>query len=350
MLPDRTGEHVEQDSRIGVGGELAVVPGPGQRLLSRLIATSTEQLVVRGGELRIVLDRGIQTAQQTTLSWIGEDTRPARQHRLDVVDRRSLRRVGIRGLQGGDDELGLVGEPAVHGRSGDAGPVGDLLDADRADAPLDQFLQSGIKDRQVRLATARTTGCLFPHAFYDTAQCCIETIEFPALSLGRHETPAVHRSEGGPRGSCPQPEQVPVFLLRVSLEVAMATTRPRTDGRSSLGLRGEDVAADYLTGLGYRVVARNWRCRTGEIDLIARIEHEGRSKIIFCEVKTRAGLGYGHPLEAITYAKQQRLRQLAGVWLSSTGERADDLRMDAIGVLLLPGERPQVSHVPGIDR
>ncbi|SDR92816.1 YraN family protein [Microlunatus soli] len=130
----------------------------------------------------------------------------------------------------------------------------------------------------------------------------------------------------------------------------MPTTRSRTEGRDSLGRRGEDVAADYLTTLGYRIVARNWRCRAGEIDLIARIEHEGRSKIIFCEVKTRAGLGYGSPLEAITYAKRQRLRQLAGVWLSSTGEHADDLRMDAIGVLLLPGQQPQVRHVPGIDR
>lgn len=125
---------------------------------------------------------------------------------------------------------------------------------------------------------------------------------------------------------------------------------PRYAGdRSSLGRRGEDAAADYLRGLGYRIVARNWRCRAGEIDLIARIEHQGRSKIIFCEVKTRAGLGYGDPLESITYAKRRRLRQLAGYWLASTGEHADDLRMDAIGIVLFPGSAPQIRHVPGID-
>jgi putative endonuclease len=125
--------------------------------------------------------------------------------------------------------------------------------------------------------------------------------------------------------------------------------RQRTVGGSALGRRGEDAAADFLVGLGYRIVDRNWRCRFGEIDLIARIEHNGRRKIIFCEVKTRAGLGWGDPLEAITYAKRKRLRRLAGHWLATTKEHADDLRMDAIGVMLLPGMAPQVKHVPGID-
>jgi putative endonuclease len=122
-----------------------------------------------------------------------------------------------------------------------------------------------------------------------------------------------------------------------------------TDLRRALGRRGEDLAADYLAGLGYRVVERNWRCRAGEIDLIARTEHEGRSKIIFCEVKTRSGLGYGSPLEAITYEKARRLRQLAGFWLAETGDHADDIRIDAIGVLIRPGVRPRINHVPGID-
>ncbi|QDP96360.1 YraN family protein [Microlunatus elymi] len=126
-------------------------------------------------------------------------------------------------------------------------------------------------------------------------------------------------------------------------------TRPRTAGRSELGRRGEEVAADYLSGLGYQIVARNWRCRWGEIDLIARIRHSGRSKIIFCEVKTRAGLGWGDPLEAITYQKGRRLRQLAGQWLAETGDHADDLRIDGIGVVLLRGQAPQLKHVPGID-
>ena len=122
-----------------------------------------------------------------------------------------------------------------------------------------------------------------------------------------------------------------------------------TDLRQALGRRGEELAADYLAGLGYRVIDRNWRCRAGEIDLIARIDDDGRSKIVFCEVKTRSGLGYGSPLEAITYAKARRLRQLAGHWLAETGDHADDIRIDAIGVLIRPGTQPRINHVPGID-
>jgi putative endonuclease len=122
-----------------------------------------------------------------------------------------------------------------------------------------------------------------------------------------------------------------------------------TTGRRELGQRGEEVAADHLSGLGYRIVDRNWRCRTGEIDLVARGDQSGRSVIVFCEVKTRAGLGYGDPLEAITYEKARRLRQLAGLWLSDTGAHADDIRIDAIGVVLRRGDRPRVNHVSGID-
>lgn len=122
-----------------------------------------------------------------------------------------------------------------------------------------------------------------------------------------------------------------------------------TDVRQALGRRGEDLAAEYLAGLGYRVVDRNWRCRSGEIDLIARVEQEGRSKIVFCEVKTRSGLGYGDPLESITFAKARRLRLLAGQWLADHGEHADHVRIDAVGVLIRPGAQPEINHVQGID-
>lgn len=120
-------------------------------------------------------------------------------------------------------------------------------------------------------------------------------------------------------------------------------------GRRSLGRRGEDVAADYLVGCGWSVIARNWRCRYGEIDLIAG-GSGGSSVIIFCEVKTRAGLGYGAPLEAITVEKMQRLRQLAGCWLSENAQRVAQVRVDAIGVLVLPGCSPRITHVEGADR
>lgn len=120
-------------------------------------------------------------------------------------------------------------------------------------------------------------------------------------------------------------------------------------GRRELGRRGEDAAAEYLEQQGYAIVDRNWRCRTGEIDLIARCDGDGRSAIVFCEVKTRTGLGYGGPLESITYAKGRRLRQLAGRWLAATGEQADDIRIDAVGVLLRAGRESEITHIRGID-
>ena len=69
------------------------------------------------------------------------------------------------------------------------------------------------------------------------------------------------------------------------------TTQPHTDVRTDLGRRGETLAARHLTSLGMRVLARNWRCPGGELDLVLR---QG-STLIACEVKTRSGTGFGDP-------------------------------------------------------
>jgi putative endonuclease len=99
---------------------------------------------------------------------------------------------------------------------------------------------------------------------------------------------------------------------------------------TELGLRGERIAARYLTDRGLRLLDRNWRCREGELDIVAR---EGDA-IVFCEVKTRRGLGFGHPVEAVTPTKQRRLRLLAHRWLAAHEEHAPDLRFDVVGVLV----------------
>ncbi len=135
----------------------------------------------------------------------------------------------------------------------------------------------------------------------------------------------------------------------VSIQGAGAPDGP-TIGGSRLGRIGEDLAAGYLAEQGFEVLERNWRCRSGEIDVIATEHRSGRSTIVFCEVKTRAGLGYGDPLEAITAAKGRRLRKLAGEWLAEAGTRAQDVRIDAIGVVVRRGEVPRITHVRGIDR
>lgn len=123
--------------------------------------------------------------------------------------------------------------------------------------------------------------------------------------------------------------------------------------RQQLGAHGEDVAAAALEKAGMTVLARNWRCRRGELDAVA-LEHGDRgSTLVFCEVKTRRGLGYGSPTEAITYAKLRRLRQLAAEWISTEwagreGLRVDDIRIDVVGVLLQPGEPPAITHLRGV--
>jgi putative endonuclease len=108
-----------------------------------------------------------------------------------------------------------------------------------------------------------------------------------------------------------------------------------TAERRSLGAHGEGLAAQWYEARGYRVVVRNWRCREGELDLVlAR-----GSVVVFCEVKTRRSNAYGSPAEAVTPAKQARLRRLAVRWLHDTGTRAGTLRFDVAGVI---GDRVEV--------
>lgn len=82
--------------------------------------------------------------------------------------------------------------------------------------------------------------------------------------------------------------------------------------RQRLGARGEQLAADWYAARGYRVVARNWRCREGEIDLVVARDGE----LVFCEVKARSSDRFGTPAEAVTPAKVRRLRVLAARFLA----------------------------------
>jgi putative endonuclease len=102
--------------------------------------------------------------------------------------------------------------------------------------------------------------------------------------------------------------------------------------KDSLGRRGEVAAARYLTRrLGWTILDRNWRCRDGELDLVA---YDGYRHIV-CEVKTRSSLAYGTPAEAITTVKAARLRRLAGRWADEHGVRAALIRIDVIGLVAI---------------
>lgn len=118
--------------------------------------------------------------------------------------------------------------------------------------------------------------------------------------------------------------------------------------RRQIGERGEDLAVVELERQGMVVLERNWQCAIGEIDIVAEELDQGRRTVVFCEVKCRTGLGFGDPLEAITYAKLRKLRHLAGEWLKGSDEKPDAIRIDAMGVVMLAGQAPRLTHVRGI--
>lgn len=111
-----------------------------------------------------------------------------------------------------------------------------------------------------------------------------------------------------------------------------------------LGQHGEQLAADYLADSGLLILARNWRCKDGEIDIVAA----ERRVLVVCEVKTRAGLGFGTPLEAVTRQKASRLRRLAVRWVSEQGLVFDRIRIDVVGVLRTGAGQFDIEHVRGV--
>lgn len=106
----------------------------------------------------------------------------------------------------------------------------------------------------------------------------------------------------------------------------MARTR-----RQLLGEWGEDLAVGHLEAAGLEVVQRGWRCRHGELDVVARDGDE----LVVVEVRTRSGTAFGTPAESVVGRKAARLRRLAAAWLAA--ERPDwpvrGVRVDVVGVV-----------------
>ena len=114
----------------------------------------------------------------------------------------------------------------------------------------------------------------------------------------------------------------------------MSTKHPADGGE--LGRRGEALACARLTAAGLRVVARNWRCQSGEIDVVA----EAPGLLVFCEVKTRRGDGNA--------AKQAQLRRLAGAYLRAIPHRPCRVRFDVVTVVWPRRGQPRVEHLKGV--
>ena len=112
------------------------------------------------------------------------------------------------------------------------------------------------------------------------------------------------------------------------------------NARQTTGQLGEDLVARYYEADGYCVVDRNWRCREGEIDLIVT---RGRI-VVFCEVKTRRGNGFGSPAEAVTFEKQRKLRTTALRWMQVHRGRYET-RFD-VAAVVINGDDAQVELIP----
>jgi putative endonuclease len=122
--------------------------------------------------------------------------------------------------------------------------------------------------------------------------------------------------------------------------------RMTTLTRAQLGALGEQAAVDHLTTLGLRILTRNWRCRYGELDVIAA--HLATRTAVFVEVKTRTGDGFGGLAQAVSARKVQRLRRLAGLWLAGQDEVWAAIRIDVIGVRFGRRRAPEIYHLQGI--
>ena len=116
-----------------------------------------------------------------------------------------------------------------------------------------------------------------------------------------------------------------------------------SNSRVELGRWGEQLAASHLKSLGYQILERNWRCRRGEIDLVA----SAGEVLVFVEVKTRRGRDHGMPEEALTKAKVRRLLELSQRYLLEHDLEDVDWRVDMVAVELnRQGELVRCEHVP----
>lgn len=119
---------------------------------------------------------------------------------------------------------------------------------------------------------------------------------------------------------------------------------PALDPRRRFGNRGENLAAVFLLSKGYSVIARNWDCRAGEIDLIC----ERQGVVHFIEVKTRKSLEYGHPEEAVTATKLKHLRHAVELYLQSTKSPPRNYQIDVLAILVVPGQAPQFHFIENV--
>lgn len=108
---------------------------------------------------------------------------------------------------------------------------------------------------------------------------------------------------------------------------------------NTYGKRSEIIAADYLREKGYKIIETNYKNKVGEIDIIA----QDNDYIVFVEVKARLSQKFGHPFEAIDERKQQKIHNVASIYLMQNKKYGTKCRFDAISILGL--ENPEITHI-----
>jgi putative endonuclease len=139
----------------------------------------------------------------------------------------------------------------------------------------------------------------------------------------------------------------PAVHIRISCRLRVPdpglTLMPMTREARAVGEYGERLAARHLNDAGMVVLDRNWRCPHGEIDIVAR---DG-DVLVFCEVKTRRGDGFGQPVDAVVATKVRRLRRLAAQWMATSGLCPAEIRFDVVSVLPQTRGAARVEHLRG---
>ena len=120
----------------------------------------------------------------------------------------------------------------------------------------------------------------------------------------------------------------------------MTGENPKNDNKS-VGVRGEEIAVAYLRGERFTIIERNYRCKSGEVDIVAR---DGKT-IVFVEVKARRNLSYGPPQLAVTPFKQRQISKAALTWLAQHRQHDVGARFDVIAILMPEGAVPVIEHI-----
>ena len=110
--------------------------------------------------------------------------------------------------------------------------------------------------------------------------------------------------------------------------------------KDELGRHGEQLAVDYLREQGYVVLSRNWRCRDGELDVVVT----DRTRLVVVEVKTRSGIAFGAPADAVTPHKAIKIRRATQAWLAAHRIKWCEIRFDVVAIVTSQGKPAAVAH------